>query len=106
VAGVVSASSAAGQAERLAGITGSEDTNAATPREAVEGSKVTPDRRLIQGLVRHPSHESGRSVAFPLDETNSSIGWLCDVQAEVKAGIAGAQGEPEEVVGLGLELGT
>lgn len=80
--------------------------NATAPRSTIEGSEVTPDRRLIQGLVRHPSHQSGRSMAFPLDETNSSISRFGDVQAEVEASIAGAQGEASEVTGFGDEVGT
>jgi hypothetical protein len=77
-------------AEGLAGIAGSDEMNAAAPRSAVEGFKVVPDSSRCQGLVFHPRHESGRGVAFPLDESHSSIGGLCDVQPEVEAGIAGA----------------
>jgi hypothetical protein len=78
-------------AEGLTRITGSEEMKAAAPRSAIERSKVVPDSRLTQGLVRHPCHESGRSMALPLDETNSSISGLGDVQAEIEAGIAGAE---------------
>ena len=80
--------------------------NSTTPRSAVEGSKVAPDRRLTQGLVRHPRHESGRSVAFPLDETNSSISRLCDVEAEVETPVSSAEGETPEVTELGGKFGT
>lgn len=79
--------------------------NAAAPRSAVEGSKVAPDRRLTQGLVRHPSHESGRCVTFPLDETHSSIPGLGDVEPEVEARVAGTEREPSEVVELRNEVG-
>lgn len=80
--------------------------NATAPRSTVEGSEVTPDRRLIQGLVRHPCHESGRSVAFPLDETNSSISRLGDVEAQVEASVAGAEGQAPEIIGFGGKFGT
>lgn len=79
------------QAERLTGIAGSEDMNALAERSAVEGSKVVPDSRLTQGRVRHPRHESRRRVAFPLDESHSSVSRLGDVEAEVEAGVAGAK---------------
>lgn len=85
------AGSLPGMAERLARITGSDEMNASTPRATVEGSEVAPDRRLAQGLVFHPGHEGGRSMGLPLDETNSSIAGLGDVQAEVEAGVAGAE---------------
>ncbi len=90
VAGIVLAPAPAGKAEGLAGISGSEDMNLSTPRRAVEGGNVIPDRSLIQGLVFHPCHESGRREGFPLDVTNSSIALFCDVEAELEAADAGA----------------
>lgn len=79
--------------------------NAAAPWAAVEGSKVAPDRSLTQGLVRHPSHESGRGVTFPLDETHSSIGGFGNVQAKVETGVSGAEGQATEVAGFRNEGG-
>ena len=96
---IVFAAALAGQAEGLAGITGREDMNAVAPRLAIEGSEVAPDRRLIQGLVFHPGHESGRSVGFPLDETNSSISGFGDGQAKVESAVSGAQREAQEFWG-------
>lgn len=91
VAGIVLAASAPCEAEGLAGIAGSDEMNAAAPWAAVEGGNVRPDRSLIQGLVFHPCHESGRREGFPLDVTNSSIGGLGDVQAEFEAADARAE---------------
>jgi hypothetical protein len=54
VPGIGLAPALSGEAEGLAGITGSEEMNAIAPRSAVEGSQIVPDRCLIQGLVRHP----------------------------------------------------
>lgn len=99
------APSLSGEAEGLAGIAGREQMNAAAPWAAVEGSKIAPDRRRCQGLVFHPCHESGRRVAFPLNETNSPVGGLGDVQAEIEAGVAGTQGDSPEVSGFRPELG-
>ncbi|MEA3042950.1 MAG: hypothetical protein QOH47_788 [Sphingomonadales bacterium] len=95
----------AGGAEGLTRVAGRDEMNAATPRSAVEGSKIAPDRRRCQGLVFHPCHESGRRVAFPLNETNSPVGELGDVQAEIEAGVAGAEGNTPEVSGLRPEVG-
>jgi hypothetical protein len=106
VAGIGVAASLAGIAEGLTGIAGRDEMNTAAPRPAIEGSEIVPDRCLIQGLVCHPRHESGRSVAFPLDESHSAISRLGDVEAEVEAGIAGAQADPPEIVRLGGEVGT
>nr|WP_298173965.1 hypothetical protein [Novosphingobium sp.] len=86
------APSLARAAERLAGISGSEDMNLAAPRLAVEGSEIAPDRRVIQGLVFHPGHESGRSVGFPFDETDSAIGGLGDRETELETAVTSAEG--------------
>ena len=102
VAGIVLALAPAGEAEGLAGISGSEDMNLSTPRRAVEGGNVIPDRSLIQGLVFHPCHESGRREGFPLDVTNSSIVWFCDVEAEFEAADAGAKRDAAEVISGGM----
>jgi hypothetical protein len=73
-----------GDAEGLAGIAAMDDIHDATPRFAVEGANIVPDRRLIQGFIFHPRHESGRGVCFPFDITNSSISGDGDVEAEVE----------------------
>jgi hypothetical protein len=79
MAGVIRPFPEASKAEWLAGITGSEDMNASTPRRAIEGFKIVPNRRLIQGRVCHPRHESSRGMGFPLDVTDSAISGVCDV---------------------------
>lgn len=89
--GIGGAFTPAGKTEGLAWITGSDEMNAIAPRSAVKGSQVVPDKRLTQGLVFHPRHESGRSVGLPLDESHSAISGLGDVQAEVDPAVARAQ---------------
>jgi hypothetical protein len=106
VAGIGVAAAFPGVAEGLAGIAGRDEMNAAAERSTVEGSQIVPDSRLTQGLVCHPRHESGRSVTFPLNESHSSVGWLGDVEPEVEAGIAGAEGDAAQLVAVGLETGT
>lgn len=96
VARIVGAKLEPGRGEGLAGIAGSDERNLAAPRAAVEGSKVTPDRSLIQGLVCHPGHESGRCSSFPLDKTNSSVSGLGELQAELEPTDAGAEGNAGE----------
>lgn len=91
VPGIGLASALPGKAEGLAGITGREDMNAATPRSAVEGSQIVPDRRAIQRRVFHPGHESGRCMGFPLDETCSAISGLGDGDPELEPAVSGAE---------------
>jgi hypothetical protein len=97
MARVVGASLLSGAGEWLAWISGREHMNLATPAAAVEGSKVAPDRSLIQGLVRHPTHESGRCTSFSLDKTNSSISGLGKMEPEFKASDAGAEGDSGKI---------
>jgi len=87
------------KAERLARIAGSENIHSPTPRSAVEGAHVRPERSLIQGLVFHPGHESGRSMCVPLDEANSSVSGLGNAQAELKSAGPGAQGDSIKSLG-------
>lgn len=89
----------AGDAKRLAWITGREDMNSVAPRLAVERFEIVPYKCRSQGLVCHPRHESGRSVGFPLDETHSSIGWLGNGEAEVETAISGAERKAEQFGG-------
>lgn len=96
---VVTAAPLSSEAERLAGITGSEDMNAAAPWATIKGYEVAPDRSLCQGRVSHPRHESGRSMGFPLDMTHSAISGLGDVDTKVEAAIAGAEREATKVAG-------
>lgn len=63
----------------------------ATPRLAIEGREIVPDRRAIQGRVVHPRHESSRCVGFPLDVTdNAMLSAGCDSDSELKSANAGA----------------
>jgi hypothetical protein len=82
---VVLAALSAGEGEWLAGISASDERNLATPRAAVEGFDIVPDRRVIQGLICHPRHEGGRGKGFPFDETNSPVSGFCNMEAELQS---------------------
>ena len=82
-----------GAAERLGRITGREDINAAAPRAAIKGFEIVPNKRWLQGRVFHPGHESGRSMGFPLDVTNSPVSGFGDAEPKVEPAISGAQRE-------------
>ncbi|MEQ1499419.1 MAG: hypothetical protein ABL914_12250 [Novosphingobium sp.] len=96
VPGIGLAAALSGQAERLAGIAGREDMNAAAPRAAIKGFEIVPNRRWLQGRVFHPGHESGRSMGFALDETNSPISGLGDAEPKVEPTVSSAQREAAE----------
>lgn len=87
---------------RLAREPGRDEIHAAAPRATVEGSKVVPHRSLIQGLVFHPRHETGRCVGVPLDCTHKAIpppdseGIARESHAELESSCAGAEGKARE----------
>jgi len=73
MSGIIGSTSSADNAKRLARVSGSNNIHFATPRAAVEGSKVRPDRRDIQGFVFHARSKDRRCIGFPLDITNGSV---------------------------------
>ena len=96
VARVVGAPAFARDGELLARIARSDDVHRAAPWAAVETGNVVPDRRVIQGRVFHPRHESGCGEGFPFDMAHRTISRECDGEPEVETARAGAEGETEE----------
>ena len=96
VARVVHAPALARDGKRLARIARSDDVHRAAPRAAIEAGNVVPNRRVIQGRVLHPRHESGCSEGFPFDMAHSLISGQGDGEPEVDATGAGAERQAEE----------
>lgn len=87
---IVSPSLLPGRAERLAGEPGSDEIHSATPRLAVEGGEVIPDRSVIQARLPHPFHEDGRCVGVPLNVSHGS--YPCHgSEGELEPSVAGAE---------------
>ncbi len=80
-------------AERLAGESGSDEIHRSTPRCAVEGAEIVPDRRWIQGLVFHPRHEDGRCVGVPLNVSHGDCGNSGNAEPKLEASVARAEVE-------------
>ena len=93
VARVVSAAATACGAERLARVSRNDEIHASTPRCAVEGGEVRPDRSLIHGAVLHTRDQDGGRVGFPLHETDGSCRGAGESDAEVESADAGAEGQ-------------
>ena len=73
----------------LAGEARREDLYEAAPRAAVEGAKVIPDRRLIQGAVCHARRKDAGRIGFPFDVTDGAVRGLSEAEAEFEAAAAG-----------------
>jgi len=88
VALVVCALSLPGCTERLAWVPANDEIHRSTPRAAVEGSEIVPDRSAIQLRFFHPGHEDGRGERVPLDVAHGSTP---SGQTEIEAADAGAE---------------
>jgi hypothetical protein len=82
--------------ERLARVPPRDAIHDSTPRAAIEGLDIVPTRSLIQGLVFHPRHESGRRVSFPFDIAHGSGSGLGKFDSEFKSPDSGAEGQNVE----------
>ena len=89
VAGVIGSAFFPCDAERLAGVSGSDAINFSTPWLAVKGSYVRPDRRRIQPSCFHMRNKEAGDIGFPLDITNGTGIRHGETQAKLKAACAG-----------------
>jgi hypothetical protein len=77
----------------LAGIARSDAIHNATPWFAVEGFKICPNRRRIQGVFCHARCQDGTGKGFDLDKTDGASIWLRHAESKVESPDAGAQGQ-------------
>jgi hypothetical protein len=86
-----------GDAVGLAGISGSDAMNAATPWSSVEAGKVGPDRRRSQVARFHARDQCGGCSGFPLHVSDANRSRHGELDAEPES--AGAGAELEDVPG-------
>lgn len=94
---VVLAALLSGDAVWLARVARSEAIHDSTPRAAVEGGEVRPDRSRVKGPVLHTRDQPRGGRDFPLQVADAASAWSRDVDAQLEASDAGA--ESEDVVG-------
>jgi hypothetical protein len=70
---IIVAAAAPRGAERLAGVAGRDEIHDATPRAAVEGGEVVPDRRESQASLFHARDQDRGGMGFPLHETHGAV---------------------------------
>jgi hypothetical protein len=88
-----------GRAVRRARPARNDRVHDATPRRAVEGFDISPDRRVIQETVLHRLDQMAGSEGFPLHVTDRAS--ICDRESEsnIEAAPARAEGEGAQFVG-------
>ncbi len=80
-----------GDGPRLTGDAGSDAIHFSAPRAAVEGGKIAPDRRVIQGLRFNLCDQVCDREGFPLHHTDCASAWLGESDSEVEAGVSCAE---------------
>lgn len=91
---ILLAKSLSGVAERLARVAASDEIHDATPRSAVEGSQVAPDRSRSHGFLRHASRQYRGSKRFAFNVADDASRSACGkLNSEVEAAVAGADGQ-------------
>jgi hypothetical protein len=93
VAGIVGPASLAGHAEWLAGVAANEAIHDATPRAAVEGSEIAPQRARIQAALFHARAKEAGDVGFSLNATDDASARTRQSDGEIESAVAGAEGE-------------
>jgi hypothetical protein len=80
----------------LAWISSSEAIHFATPRLAIEGSKICPNRCLIQDFVLHARFKDGTRKGFVLDVTDCSRFWNSQFESKLNSADSATQGHNSE----------
>lgn len=92
VARIVLPSAATGEAERLARVSASDAIHNSTPRAAVEGSQVAPDRCRSHGFLFHATRQDAGRESFPLNVTDDArASACCKLNSEVEPADSGAE---------------
>lgn len=89
---IVNAAPLASRGERLARETGSDEIHSSTPRCAIKGREIVPNRAAIQPRRFHPFHENGRCVAVPLNTSHGRYSELAQGKLEASVSVAEIEG--------------
>lgn len=96
VAGVIDAALSTGDGKRLAWVAPNDAIHRSTPRLAVEGFDIAPHRSRIQGFCLEARYHKRGGVSFSLNVTDGASCASCQLDAEIKSPVPGAEGEDIE----------
>jgi hypothetical protein len=80
-------------AEWLTGIASNDSIHKATPRAAVEGSEIRPNRRFIHGFIFHARSQDVGGVCFVLNAADDARSWERHADAGIELPDSGADGQ-------------
>jgi hypothetical protein len=93
VAGIVSAATLTGGAERLARISGEDDVEGTAEVPGIEAAQVVPDRGRGEIPCALGRDEDGSGPVLPLDEGAGVIAGFGEHEAQIQASAACAEGQ-------------
>jgi len=93
VPGVVGSAALPGHGEGLARIPGSEPTNSATIRSAVEGTQIRPNRRRSQPTFVHLLRQDFAGKGFDLHMSDNSAAGNSQLESAIESASPGAEGQ-------------
>jgi hypothetical protein len=67
-----------------------------TPRLAIEGANIRPNRRRIQGLVFHARSPEFAGECFVLNEADDARFWDRQLDSEIESPVSGEEGQNPE----------
>jgi hypothetical protein len=82
-----------GKTERLAGVSPNDSVHLSTPRAAVKGVEIRPNRSVIQGFIFHARSQDVGSVCFVLNAADDARRWERHFDADVELPGSGADGQ-------------
>jgi len=91
VARIIDASAFSGATERLARESRSEAIHDSTPRLAIEGSQVAPNRRWSHAAFFHLAHQLCGRECFPLNAADDASAWKRQSKAVIESAATGAE---------------
>ena len=83
----------AGNAVGLTRNSGSDERNSPTPRLAVEGEQIRPNRTRVQPPFLHARRQDGTGKSFPFDHTDCASAWKRQSDSEVESSHSGTERE-------------
>lgn len=96
---IILGSAPSGDTERLARVAASDAIHDSTPRAAVEGFKIRPNRRRIHSFVFHARCQDFAGVCFDVNIADRSSISNRQSETEFLPGNSGAEGENVECWG-------
>lgn len=91
VARIIPSTLSTGDTERLARVSRSDDIHDATPRLAVEGSQIRPQRRRIQKSLLHAARQDLGGERFPFNATDDASKFKDESKPKFASTASGAE---------------